>query len=54
MFREFFLAYSGPDGPDRSKWVGHLTPPAHLHPASVQMEVDQKKFEDMFVEMMSQ
>lgn len=51
---EFFLSYSGPDGPDRSKWLGHLMPPAHLHPANVQMEIDQKKFEDVFVEMMSQ
>lgn len=50
---QFFLPYSGPDGPDRSKWIGHLTPPAQLHPASVQMEVDVKKFEDVFVEMMS-
>ncbi len=49
----FFLPYSGPNGVDREKWKGHLTPPAHLHPASVQMEVDVKKFESMFVELMS-
>ena len=51
---EFFLPYSGPDGADRSKWAGHLTPPAHLHPASVQIDVDAKKFESVFVQMMSQ
>ena len=50
---QFFLPYSGPDGPDRSKWAGHLTPPVQLHPASVQMEVDVKKFEEVFVDMMS-
>ena len=49
----FFLPYSGPNPVDRSKWRGHLTPPAHLHPASVQMEVDVEKFEDMFVDLMS-
>jgi purine nucleosidase len=49
----FFLAYSGPQSPDRAKWLGHLTPPSQLHPASVQMEVDVKKFEDMFVDLMS-
>jgi purine nucleosidase len=50
---KFFLPYSGPDGPDRSKWIGHLNPPASLHPASVQMEVDVKKFEDVFATLMS-
>jgi purine nucleosidase len=50
---KFFLPYSGPDGPDRSKWIGHLSPPANLHPASVQTEVDIKKFEDVFVSLMS-
>ena len=49
----FFLPYSGPEGADRSKWIGHLAPPAHLHPASVQMEVDSKKFQDIFVSLMS-
>ncbi|HZR56587.1 MAG TPA: nucleoside hydrolase [Terriglobales bacterium] len=50
---KFFLPYSGPDGPDRSKWIGHLSPPANLHPASVQMEVDVQKFENVFVDVMS-
>jgi len=49
----FFLPYSGPSPVDLTKWRGHLTPPAQLHPASVQMEVDDKKFEDLFVELMS-
>lgn len=49
----FFLAYSGPKGVEREKWLGHLTPPAHLHPASVQMEADVQKFEKIFVELMS-
>jgi len=51
---EFMMPYSGPDGPDPAKWQSHLTPPAHLHPATVQMEVDVPRFEDDFVEMMSQ
>ena len=50
---EFFLAYSGPRPVDKEKWKGHLTPPAHLHPASVQMEVDVEKFETIFVDLMS-
>ncbi|MGH9503736.1 MAG: nucleoside hydrolase [Terriglobales bacterium] len=49
---QFFLPYSGPDGPDREKWLSQLIPPAQLHPASVQTEVDVKKFEDIFVEVM--
>jgi purine nucleosidase len=49
----FFLPYSGPEGADRSKWVGHLAAPVHLHPASVQMEVDAQKFDDIFVSIMS-
>ncbi len=49
----FFLPYSGPDPVDRQKWLGHLAPPAQLHPASVQMEVDVQKFENLFVELMS-
>jgi hypothetical protein len=49
---KFILPYSGPEGPDRSKWIGHLNPPANLHPARVQMEVDIKKFEDVFVSVM--
>ena len=51
---QFFLAYSSPEGPDRSKWLGHLAPPSQLHPASVQIEVDVKKFEDIFVKLMSE
>jgi purine nucleosidase len=50
---QFFLPYSGPGGPDRSKWMGHLTPPEQLHPANVQMEVDKVKFEKIFVDLMS-
>jgi purine nucleosidase len=49
----FFLPYSGPEGADRSKWVAHLTPPVQLHPASVQMEVDAQKFDEIFVSLMS-
>jgi len=49
----FFLPYSGPRPVDRSKWQGHLAPPPQLHPASVQMEVDVTKFENMFVDLMS-
>jgi purine nucleosidase len=52
-FPAFFLPYSGPDGVDREKWKGHLVPPAHLHAASVQMEVDVPKFENIFVDLMS-
>jgi hypothetical protein len=33
--------------------MGHLTLPAQLHPASVQMEVDKTTFEKIFVELMS-
>ena len=51
---QFMMPYSSPSGPDREKWLSHLAPPAQLHPASVQVEVDKKKFEDDFVEMMSQ
>jgi inosine-uridine nucleoside N-ribohydrolase len=49
----FFLPYSGPRPVDRTKWLGHLSPPPQLHPASVQMEVDVPKFEKLFVELMS-
>jgi purine nucleosidase len=49
----FFLPYSGPRPPDRSKWMGHLTPPVQLHPASVQTEVDAQKFDDLFVRIMT-
>jgi inosine-uridine nucleoside N-ribohydrolase len=50
---KFFLSYSGPDGVDRPKWVGHLTPPYNRHPADVQMEIDGAKFEELFVRLMS-
>jgi inosine-uridine nucleoside N-ribohydrolase len=50
---EFFLAYSGPRPVDREKWLGHLRPPAHLHPASVQMEADVVKFERIFIDLIS-
>jgi hypothetical protein len=51
---KFFLPYSGPAGPDAAKWAGHLVPPAWLHPASVQVEVDEEKFDDLFVRVMTQ
>jgi len=38
---------------NREKWIGHLRPPAQLHPASVQMEVDAVKFERIFIDLMS-
>jgi purine nucleosidase len=50
---KFFLPYSGPQGADRTKWLGHLAPPPQLHPADVQIEVDVQKFENVFVELMS-
>ena len=50
---QFFLPYSGPQAPDREKWLGHLAPPPQLHPASVQTEVDVRRFDDIFVELMS-
>lgn len=50
----FFLPYSGPDGMDERRWAGHLEPPAHLQPAIVQMNLDVERFEDKFVEMMTQ
>lgn len=49
----FFLPYSGPDAPDPRKWLGHVAPPSHLRPASVHMEVDVPRFEQVFVELMS-
>jgi purine nucleosidase len=49
----FFLPYSGPRPVDREKWMGHLMPPAGLHPASVQTEVDVEKFMKFFVMSMS-
>lgn len=50
---KFFLPYSGPNPPDRVKWASHLVPPAQLNPASVQMEVDEEKFDDLFVRIMT-
>lgn len=49
----FFLPYSGPGGMDADRWAGHLEPPAHLQPATVQMDLDVERFENKFVEMMS-
>lgn len=49
----FFLAYSGPRPVDREKWMGHLTPPAAVQPASVQTEVDAEKFMRFFVMSMT-
>jgi inosine-uridine nucleoside N-ribohydrolase len=49
----FFMPYSGPRPVDREKWMGHVTPPAGLHPASVQTEVDVEKFMRFFVMSMS-
>ena len=46
-------AKAGKAGEDKEAWKGHLTPPTHLHPASVQMEVDVEKFEKMFVDLMT-
>jgi purine nucleosidase len=50
---QFFLPYSGPRAPDQEKWRSHLEPPAQMHEASVQMEVDISKFEKLFVNLMS-
>ncbi|HUO33400.1 MAG TPA: nucleoside hydrolase [Candidatus Acidoferrum sp.] len=49
----FFLPYSGPSGPDEAKWRKHMIPPEQLHPATVQMDVDVKKFDDLLVNVMS-
>jgi purine nucleosidase len=49
----FFLPYSGSRPVDREKWMGHLTPPAGLHPASVHTQVDVEKFMKFFVMSMS-
>ena len=49
----FFLPYSGPAPRDREKWLSHMTPPAQLHPASVEMDVDVEKFQSVFVDIMS-
>jgi len=49
----FFQAYSGPEAPDHEKWRAHLSPPSHLRPASVHVEVDLARFERIFVDLMS-
>jgi inosine-uridine nucleoside N-ribohydrolase len=49
----FFLPYSGPRPVDKEKWAEHMSPPPQLHRASVQMEVDSKRFEDIFINLMS-
>jgi purine nucleosidase len=49
----FFLPYSAPGPVDREKWMRRLTPPAGLHPASVQTAVDVEKFMRFFVMSMS-
>ncbi len=49
----FFLPYSGPEPVNDEKWQGHLVPPSHLHPASVQTQVDVQKFDSLFVDVMS-
>ncbi len=49
----FFLPYSGPDGVDPAKWTAHLDPPSHLSPATVHLDVDVPRFEDIFVDLMS-
>jgi inosine-uridine nucleoside N-ribohydrolase len=51
---KFFLPYSGPGGPDRGKWAGHFIPPPNRRPASVQVQVNVGKFDDLFVTLMSQ
>jgi inosine-uridine nucleoside N-ribohydrolase len=51
---KFFLPYSGPTGPDVAKWEGHLKAPAWLHPAEVQLEMDEEKFDDLFVRIMTE
>jgi len=50
----FFLPHSGPAGVDPEAWAEHLEPPGHLCPATVQMEVDVERFEDLFVELMGE
>ncbi len=48
----FFLSYSGPGPIDLKQWEALMKPPAHLQPATVQMEFDVARFEDLFVELM--
>ncbi|HXV61659.1 MAG TPA: nucleoside hydrolase [Vicinamibacteria bacterium] len=49
----FFLAYSGPDPVDLSKWRSHLEPPVGLHPARVYVEADIPRFRELFVDLIS-
>ncbi len=49
----FLLPYSGPEGRDASKWLGHLEPIPGRTPATVHMEVDAARFERLFVDLMS-
>jgi len=49
----FFLPHSGPGAIEPDDWATHLEPPAHLQPATVQMEADVDRFEALFVELMS-
>jgi inosine-uridine nucleoside N-ribohydrolase len=49
----FFLPYSGPDPLDEEKWREHLVPPFNRQRARVQMEVDPKRFHDLFVAVLS-
>jgi inosine-uridine nucleoside N-ribohydrolase len=48
----FFLPYSGPGGPDQSRWREHRTPPAHVQPATVHMTADVARFEELFIRVM--
>ena len=49
----FFLPYSGPGPIDMAQCEGHLEPPEHLTPATVQLEADIERFEAIFVELLS-
>ena len=49
----FFLAYSGPDPVDLSKWKGHYAPPYNRHPAQVQTEIDSARFRQLAINLLS-
>jgi inosine-uridine nucleoside N-ribohydrolase len=49
----FFLPYSGPEGVDRSKWLGHLNPLPGRTAATVYMDVDGERFERVFLDLMT-
>jgi inosine-uridine nucleoside N-ribohydrolase len=49
----FFLPYSGPEGVDRGKWLGHLESLPGRTPATVYMDVDAERFEHVFVDLMT-